>query len=121
MVSGAQAASYNNQNTPKKARPTYNYAGIKYTSQNIDLENEEEDCTQDGINVNGSFDVNGQVFVQGAFGDVSGAHLNPAVTVARAFTQTFPGIRPLDVCGFMLAQCIGALGALGVARLLRAR
>lgn len=68
MVSGAQAASYNNQNTPKKARPTYNYAGIKYTSQKLD----EFDCTQDGVNVNGSFDVNGQVFVQGAFGDVSG-------------------------------------------------
>lgn len=46
---------------------------------------------------------------------------NPAVTVARAFTQTFAGIRPLDVGGFMLAQCIGALGALGVAQVLRAR
>ena len=36
---------------------------------------------------------------------------NPAVTVARAFTDTFAGIRPADVPGFILAQAAGALAA----------
>ncbi|MER0238546.1 MIP/aquaporin family protein [Fulvimarina sp. MAC8] len=34
---------------------------------------------------------------------------NPAVAIARGFTDTFSGIRPLDVPGFILAQCIGAV------------
>ena len=38
---------------------------------------------------------------------------NPAVTVARALTQTFAGIRPDDVAGFVVAQVVG--GVLGVA------
>ncbi len=46
---------------------------------------------------------------------------NPAVTVARAFTRTFAGIRPADVGGFVLAQLAGALLAWGVARLLASR
>ena len=33
---------------------------------------------------------------------------NPAVTIARAFTNTFAGIRPLDVPGFVAAQLAGA-------------
>jgi glycerol uptake facilitator-like aquaporin len=33
---------------------------------------------------------------------------NPAVTVARAFTNTFAGIRPSDVAAFIVAQAIGA-------------
>jgi glycerol uptake facilitator-like aquaporin len=33
---------------------------------------------------------------------------NPAVTLARAFTDTFAGIRPVDVPGFVAAQLIGA-------------
>ncbi|MBB5018048.1 glycerol uptake facilitator-like aquaporin [Chitinivorax tropicus] len=36
---------------------------------------------------------------------------NPAVTVARAFTDTFAGIRPVDVLGFTVAQLVGALVA----------
>lgn len=36
---------------------------------------------------------------------------NPAVTVARCFTNTFSGIRPADVIGFILAQIAGALAA----------
>ena len=43
---------------------------------------------------------------------------NPAVTLARALTQTFAGIRPTDVPAFTLAQLAGALAALGVARTL---
>ncbi|MCM2475743.1 aquaporin family protein [Rhizobium sp. CG5] len=33
---------------------------------------------------------------------------NPAVTVARAFSDSFAGIRPADVPGFVLVQVIGA-------------
>src|SRR5687767_9992727 len=33
---------------------------------------------------------------------------NPAVTLGRAFTATFTGIRPADVAVFMLSQCLGA-------------
>lgn len=36
---------------------------------------------------------------------------NPAVTLARALTQTFAGIRPEDVAGFILAQLFGAMTA----------
>jgi glycerol uptake facilitator-like aquaporin len=36
---------------------------------------------------------------------------NPAVTMARALTDTFAGIRLLDVPGFVVAQVIGAVTA----------
>jgi glycerol uptake facilitator-like aquaporin len=36
---------------------------------------------------------------------------NPAVTVARALTDTFSGIRPADVPAFVIAQLAGAFGA----------
>lgn len=36
---------------------------------------------------------------------------NPAVTLARAATDTFAGIRPLDVPGFIGAQLVGAITA----------
>ena len=39
---------------------------------------------------------------------------NPAVTLARALTRTFAGIRPLDAPGFIAAQFAGALLALVV-------
>ncbi|MGN6223792.1 aquaporin [Pseudoxanthomonas sp.] len=41
---------------------------------------------------------------------------NPAVTLARALTRTFSGIRPDDVPAFVLAQLGGALLALAVVR-----
>ncbi|HKZ96550.1 MAG TPA: MIP/aquaporin family protein [Hyphomicrobiaceae bacterium] len=34
---------------------------------------------------------------------------NPAVTIARALSNTFSGIAPPDVLGFILAQLVGAL------------
>lgn len=43
---------------------------------------------------------------------------NPAVTIARALTTTFAGIRPVDVPGFVCAQAAGALLALPLAALL---
>src|SRR5580700_10696838 len=36
---------------------------------------------------------------------------NPAVTLARAATDTFSGIRPADVLGFITAQLVGAAAA----------
>ena len=39
---------------------------------------------------------------------------NPAVTLARSFTDTFAGIRPGDVPAFMLAQVVGAALAVGL-------
>ena len=41
---------------------------------------------------------------------------NPAVTIARALTDTFAGIRPDGVLGFIVAQLIGATVALYVSR-----
>ena len=40
---------------------------------------------------------------------------NPAVTVARAFTDTFSGIAPADAPAFVAAQLVGALLATGLA------
>jgi glycerol uptake facilitator-like aquaporin len=41
---------------------------------------------------------------------------NPAVTIARALTDTFSGIRVVDVPAFIAAQFAGALIALGLCR-----
>jgi glycerol uptake facilitator-like aquaporin len=43
---------------------------------------------------------------------------NPAITIARSLSDTFAGIRPADVPGFMAAQLIGALLGLLLARVL---
>jgi arsenate reductase len=43
---------------------------------------------------------------------------NPAVTIGRAFTDTFAGIKPSSIPGFVLAQVVGAgIGALIVVAL----
>ncbi|HTX60425.1 MAG TPA: MIP/aquaporin family protein [Verrucomicrobiae bacterium] len=36
---------------------------------------------------------------------------NPAVTIARSLSDTFAGIRPADVPGFVVAQLLGAIAA----------
>ena len=46
-----------------------------------------------------------------AVGKISGGHINPAVTLARCVSDTFAGIRPTDVPGFVAAQLVGALAA----------
>lgn len=46
---------------------------------------------------------------------------NPAVTMARAASNTFAGIRPQDVMGFVLAQLAGAVLATGLFRWFYAR
>jgi glycerol uptake facilitator-like aquaporin len=47
----------------------------------------------------------------------STAFANPAVTVARSLTDTFAGIAPANVIGFVLAQAVGAVAALFLARM----
>jgi len=45
---------------------------------------------------------------------------NPAVAIARSFTNTFSGIRPVDLPGFIVAELIGAVvGMLVMTWLLR--
>lgn len=39
---------------------------------------------------------------------------NPAVTVARSLSNTFAGIRPLDVPGFVAAQCVAVMLAVAL-------
>jgi glycerol uptake facilitator-like aquaporin len=43
---------------------------------------------------------------------------NPAITIARALSNTFAGISPAHVPAFVLAQLLGALTAIPVAKLL---
>ena len=43
---------------------------------------------------------------------------NPAITIARALTNTFAGISPSHVPAFVLAQLLGAFTAIPVAKLL---
>lgn len=49
------------------------------------------------------------------FGDISGAHLNPAVTVGFAVARRFPWC---DVPGYLAAQAVGAFAASGLLRFL---
>jgi glycerol uptake facilitator-like aquaporin len=44
---------------------------------------------------------------------------NPAITIARALSNTFAGIAPSHVWGFIIAQLLGALAAIPAARALR--
>jgi glycerol uptake facilitator-like aquaporin len=46
----------------------------------------------------------------------STAFANPAVTIARGMTNTFAGIRPVDVAGFALAQLSGGAAAAALFR-----
>jgi glycerol uptake facilitator-like aquaporin len=39
---------------------------------------------------------------------------NPAIAIARCLTNSFSGIRPADLPGFIAAEFIGALAALGI-------
>ena len=43
---------------------------------------------------------------------------NPAISIARSLSDTFAGIAPSDVAGFVMAQLLGALAAHWVARIL---
>jgi glycerol uptake facilitator-like aquaporin len=52
------------------------------------------------------------LYITGAYWfTASTSFANPAVTIARSFTNTFAGIRPADVPGFVAAQLVGAIVA----------
>jgi glycerol uptake facilitator-like aquaporin len=46
---------------------------------------------------------------------------NPAVTIARALTDSFAGIAPSNVLGFVACQCLGAAAAVGFVHWLKHR
>jgi glycerol uptake facilitator-like aquaporin len=51
-------------------------------------------------------------YISGAYWfTASTSFANPAVTLARALSDTFAGIRPADVPGFVVAQCAAAVVA----------
>ena len=52
------------------------------------------------------------LYITGAYWfTASTCFANPAVTLARSFTNTFAGIRPADAPGFIVAQLAGAFAA----------
>lgn len=52
------------------------------------------------------------LYIVGAYWfTASTSFANPAVTIARSLTDTFAGIRPADVPGFVVAQLMGAAAA----------
>jgi len=52
------------------------------------------------------------LYITGAYWfTASTSFANPAVTLARSFTNTFAGIRPVDAPSFVAAQLAGALAA----------
>jgi glycerol uptake facilitator-like aquaporin len=56
-------------------------------------------------------------YITGAYWfTASTSFANPAVTVARALTDTFAGIRPIDAPGFIVAQFVALLLALPLLR-----
>lgn len=58
------------------------------------------------------------VIAAGYWWTASTSFANPAITIARALSDTFAGIRPDDVPGFIAAQIVGALIAWALAALL---
>ncbi len=58
-------------------------------------------------------------YITGAYWFTSSTSFaNPAVTLARSLTDTFAGIRPADVPGFLLGQLVGLAVAILLCRLL---
>lgn len=56
-------------------------------------------------------------YITGAYWfTASTSFANPAVTIARALTDTFAGIRPIDAPGFVVAQMVGLALALPLLR-----
>jgi len=61
------------------------------------------DITHPGVAITWGLIVMAMIY---AFGDISGAHFNPAVTVAFAYAKKFSWIK---VPKYILAQCLGAI------------
>ncbi|MAZ72593.1 MAG: aquaporin [Flavobacteriaceae bacterium] len=64
--------------------------------------------THPGVAVTFGLIVMGMIY---AFGDISGAHINPAVTIAFAYAKKFPW---KEVPLYAVSQCIGAIAASGL-------
>jgi glycerol uptake facilitator-like aquaporin len=59
------------------------------------------------------------VYIVGAYWfTASTSFANPAVTIARSLSNTFAGIAPANVAGFIAAQIVGTLLALAAAQVL---
>jgi glycerol uptake facilitator-like aquaporin len=57
------------------------------------------------------------LYITGAYWfTASTSFANPAVTIARALTNTFAGIRPADAPGFIVMQALGAAAATALFR-----
>jgi glycerol uptake facilitator-like aquaporin len=63
----------------------------------------------------------GAYIASGYWFTASTGFANPAVTLARSMTDTFTGIRPIDVPGFVIAQLAGAGAATALFRWLAPR
>jgi glycerol uptake facilitator-like aquaporin len=63
----------------------------------------------------------GRLYITAAYWfTASTSFANPAVAIARSLTNTFSGIRPVDLPGFIAAELFGAVvGMLVMAWLLR--
>lgn len=70
------------------------------------------DITHVGVALSFGLVVTAMIY---ALGDVSGAHMNPAVTIAFAFSGRFPW---KNVTGYLIAQSIGAILASASLRVL---
>lgn len=64
--------------------------------------------THPGIAITFGLIVMGMIY---AFGDISGAHINPAVTLAFAYAKKFPW---KDVSPYVASQLVGAFAASGL-------
>ncbi|MEL6386281.1 MAG: aquaporin [Pseudomonadota bacterium] len=58
------------------------------------------------------------VITAGYWWTASTSFANPAITVARALSNTFAGVQPADIPGFVFGQCVGAALAVGTATVL---
>lgn len=58
------------------------------------------------------------IITAGYWWTASTSFANPAITIARALSDTFAGVRPADAPGFIAAQFTGALAAWAVCALL---
>lgn len=70
------------------ARPaiSYNYAGVQYVDQDVD----DYDCSQDGLRVYGSYELNSDFFALGSFSDVSGGGCgSQALSVGLGYQTLF--------------------------------